>query len=135
MQFVAVFIFHMGKTRRQVKNDLRCLRQIIQDCVLPSNQIISVLISWYLKHRSSFVCSFELILYVPVNSNGHVGTLPPSYGTFTQHYDVMTLKMCFIKITTQLSQKVLYVLYGLTLPLFLGRLRHERLTSNQMVIQ
>ena len=28
MQFVAFFIFHMGKTRMQVKNDLRCLRQI-----------------------------------------------------------------------------------------------------------
>ena len=27
MQFVAFFIFHMGKTRMQVKNDLRCLRQ------------------------------------------------------------------------------------------------------------
>ena len=28
MQFFAFFIFHMGKTRMQVKNDLRCLRQI-----------------------------------------------------------------------------------------------------------
>ena len=28
---------------------------------------------------------FELMLYVPVNSNGHVGKLPPFYGTFTQH--------------------------------------------------
>ena len=28
---------------------------------------------------------FELMFYVPVNSNGHVGTLPPFYGTFTQH--------------------------------------------------
>ena len=28
MQFVAFFIFHMGKARMQVKNDLRCLRQI-----------------------------------------------------------------------------------------------------------
>ena len=28
---------------------------------------------------------FELMLYVPVNSNGHVGMLPPFYGTFTQH--------------------------------------------------
>ena len=26
---------------------------------------------------------FELMLYVAVNSNGHVGTLPPFYGTFT----------------------------------------------------
>ena len=29
MQFVAFFISHMGKTRMQVKNDLRCLRQKI----------------------------------------------------------------------------------------------------------
>ena len=29
---------------------------------------------------------FELMFYVPVNSNGRVGTLPPFYGTFTQHY-------------------------------------------------
>ena len=29
MQLVAFFIFHMGKTRMQVKNDLRCLRQKI----------------------------------------------------------------------------------------------------------
>ena len=28
MQFVAFFVFHMEKTRMQVKNDLRCLRQI-----------------------------------------------------------------------------------------------------------
>ena len=32
-----------------------------------------------------FVCLFDLMLYVPVNSNGHVGTTPPFYGTFTQH--------------------------------------------------
>ena len=31
------------------------------------------------------VCVFELMVNVPVNSNGHVGTLPPFYGTFTQH--------------------------------------------------
>ena len=44
-----------------------------------------------------------LMLYVPVNSNGNVGTLPPFYGTFTQHKDVIALKICFINITTQLS--------------------------------
>ena len=31
------------------------------------------------------LCLFELMLYVPVNSNGNVGTLPPFYETFTQH--------------------------------------------------
>ena len=38
-----------------------------------------------LVKKSLFVCLFELMLYVTVNSNGHVGTLPPIYGTFTQH--------------------------------------------------
>ena len=31
------------------------------------------------------VCSFELMFYVPVKNNGHVGAVPPFYGTFTQH--------------------------------------------------
>ena len=57
-----------------------------------------------------FVCLFELMLYVPVNNNDHVGTLPPYFGTFTQHYNVMTLKMCFINITTQANQYV--YIYG-----------------------
>ena len=39
---------------------------------------------------------FDLMLYVPVNSNGHVGTLPPFYGTFTQHLDVMTVKIIML---------------------------------------
>ena len=50
-----------------------------------------------------FVCLCEVILYVPVNNNGHVGTLPPFYGTFTQHKDGMTFKLCFINITTQVN--------------------------------
>ena len=41
-----------------------------------------------------FFCLFELMLYVPVNSQGHVGTLPPLYGTFTQNEDVMTSNKC-----------------------------------------
>ena len=44
--------------------------------------------------RFLFVCLFELMLYVPVNSQGHVGTLPPLYGTFTQNEDVMTSNKC-----------------------------------------
>ena len=31
------------------------------------------------------ICLFALMLYVPVNSNGHVGKLPPFYRTFIQH--------------------------------------------------
>ena len=33
---------------------------------------------------------FELMLNVLVNRYGHVGMLPPIYGTFTQNKDVMT---------------------------------------------
>ena len=32
-----------------------------------------------------WVCLFEVMLNVPIKSNGQVGTLPPFYGTFTQH--------------------------------------------------
>ena len=52
---------------------------------------------------------FELMLYVPVNSNGNVGTLPPFYGTFIPHHDVMTLKMVFIITKTTEIFKVLKV--------------------------
>ena len=31
------------------------------------------------------VCLFELSFYVLVNIYSHAGTLPPFYGTFTQH--------------------------------------------------
>ena len=57
------------------------------------------------------VCWFELSLNIPVNSYGHVGTLPPIYGTFTH---VITLKMFFkLIITTQVSHKGLYMyMYG-----------------------
>ena len=41
-------------------------------------------------HLAVFFCSkfslfVELMLSVPVNSYGHVGTLPPFYGTYTQN--------------------------------------------------
>ena len=44
-----------------------------------------------------FLCLFELMLGVPVNSYGHVGTLPPFYWTYmyTQNKDVMTSKNRF----------------------------------------
>ena len=32
-------------------------------------------------NESNFVSLFEKMLYVPVNNNDHVGTLPPFYGT------------------------------------------------------
>ena len=51
---------------------------------------------------------FELILYVPVNGYGHVGMLPPFYGTLTLHDDIMTSKKCS-NANTQVSHKCLYV--------------------------
>ena len=50
--------------------------------------------SVFYKSVLDFFCLFELMLYVPVNSQGHVGTLPPLYGTFTQNEDVMTSNKC-----------------------------------------
>ena len=47
------------------------------------------------------ICLFELMLYVPVNSSGHVGTLPPLYGTFTHNEDVMTSNKCFFEVNTK----------------------------------
>ena len=38
---------------------------------------------------------FDFMLNVPIKSKGHVGTLPPFYGTFTQREDVMTSNKCF----------------------------------------
>ena len=73
-----------------------------------------------IKIGQKIFCLFEL-MFTP-QSTAMIGTLSPFYGTFTQHKDVRTLKM-------------LVCMDDLTKPLFLGRLRHERLTSNQMVGQ
>ena len=53
------------------------------------------------KSRILFVCLFVCLLNVPVNSYfGHVGTLPPFYGTFTQNEIVMTSNKC-LRYSTQ----------------------------------
>ena len=52
-----------------------------------------------------FLCLFELMLNVPLNSNGHVWMLPLFYGTFTKHKDVVTLEMCFINTITPFDIK------------------------------
>ena len=77
---------------------------------------------------------FELMLYVPVNSQGHVGTLPPHYRTFTQNEDVMTSNKCLKYPSNQAKKAYRYGRFDLK-PLFLGKLRPERITSNQMVSQ
>ena len=42
------------------------------------------------EEQKQFVSLFEMMLNIPVNSYGHVGTLLPFYRTFTQNEDVMT---------------------------------------------
>ena len=44
------------------------------------------------------VCVFELLLNIPFNSYGHIVTLLPFYGTFTQNKDVVLSKKCFMYI-------------------------------------
>ena len=50
------------------------------------------------KPTEFFLFVFELMFYVPVNSSGHVGTLPALYGTFTQNKDVITSNKTVLKI-------------------------------------
>ena len=52
---------------------------------------------------------FGLWFSVPVNSYGHVRTLPPFYETSIQHKDVMTPEMYLKKITTQIKTKTAYM--------------------------
>ena len=66
------------------------------------------------------------MLYVPVNSQGHVGTLPPSYGTFTQNEDVMTSNKCLKYPSNQAKKAYRYGGFDVK-PLFLGKLRPERI--------
>ena len=65
------------------------------------------------------------MFYVPVNSKGHAEALPPIYGTFHVFHECN-------HPTKPIS---LICMNGLSRPLFLGSLRLERLTSNQMVGQ
>ena len=63
---------------------------------------------------------FDLVLCVSVSSNGHVGRLPPFYGTFTPNQDVMTFKNCF-KNNDPTKPKRLICMDGLTLITFPGQ--------------
>ena len=40
---------------------------------------------WKFSFVPKFLCLIELMLSVPFNSYGDVETLPPFYGTYTQH--------------------------------------------------
>ena len=74
------------------------------------------------------------MIYVPANSQFHVGTSPPLYWTLTQNEDVMTSNKCF-KYNHPTKPKGLMCGRLDLEPHFLGRLRHERFTSNQIAIQ
>ena len=78
------------------------------------------------------VCLFNLKFSVPGNSNGHVGTSPPLYGTtFTHNEDILISNKCFRNRTIQLSHKGQYVWMTGLEPLFLRRLKPERLTRSR----
>ena len=64
--------------------------QKIKLCILSAFAMLCI----QQKRRLNFFF-FELMFNIPVNSKGHVGTLPPLYGTFTQNEDVMTSNKCF----------------------------------------
>ena len=65
--------------------------------------------------RWNFVCLCELMLYVLVNSHGHVGMLPLFYGTCTQNEIVMTSNKCFKYNHPSKPEKGLIHIDGLTL--------------------
>ena len=73
---------------------------------------------------------FEMMLYVPVNSNGHVGTLPPLYGTLGCH----DIQIVLHRYNTQAKPIQFICMDGLTEPLFLVRLRLERRFTNNQII-
>ena len=45
------------------------------------------------KEMGAGICLIVLWFSVPVNSYGHVGMLPPLYGTFTHYKNVMAIIM------------------------------------------
>ena len=65
---------------------------------------------WFIL--SSFFFSvelFELMLNVKVKSYGHVGMLPPFYGTFTQKEDVMASSKCFEYSHPTKTERLIYM--------------------------
>ena len=50
--------------------------------------VVSMLAGMILIQRGKdLIGLFDALIYVPVNSYGHVGTLPSFYGTSTQHWE------------------------------------------------
>ena len=69
--------------------------------------------------QSKTFCLFELMLNAPVNSNDHVGTLSPFYGTLTQHQDTQNVLYKYNHTSKPIG---LTCMDGLTKPLSLGML-------------
>ena len=63
----------------------------------------------HICRKASKVCLFELMLYIPVNTYGHVGTLPPFYVTFTPKSGCHDIQTSASNITTQVRLDGLYV--------------------------
>ena len=75
------------------------------------------------------LCLVELMFNVPINNKGHVRTLPPFYGTFTQNEDVMTSNKC-LKYNHPIKPECLIVLDG-----WFGLNHFSWAGSNQSVYQ
>ena len=78
----------------------------LKGCLLPTGRFkpagVALFDSCFVVHVKllfSFmlVCLFDLWFSVPINSNGHIGTLLPLYVISTQHYDLITSKI-YLKI-------------------------------------
>ena len=75
-----------------------------------------------------FVFFFELMLYVPVNSNGHTGSCLHFMGLLPNN------RMNVLNKYNHLSKPIRFIcMDGLTKPLFLGRLRLERVDGRSVV--
>ena len=65
------------------------MRHILTEIIPKFKLRIRYVLKRFVKRKISlyieFVRLFELMPYIPVNSNGHVESLPSFYGTFIKH--------------------------------------------------
>ena len=99
---VNIFFYRSTVYSRQL-----ALYKVIVYILLPTSYVIRkrhfcrsfishVLVSFlccFIKFRYMLFILF--VVYVPLNSYGHIKTLPPLYGTSSQHWDVVTCRKCF----------------------------------------
>ena len=75
------------------------------------------------------------MFYIPVNNNGHSPTMASNLWDLDLTLGYHDTQNVLHKYNHPAKPIRLICMDGLIKPLFLGRLRHERLTSNQMVNQ